>query len=119
MEQYFLLWEIPRKSDRLQLEATDAIIKGELSRQISGLAKLKLLLDKERKKQNEHIRGGKQCLSLAEDTLRRLDLELRTVYESHVKGMTDKTIELRWKFSNRSNEGSKSVSSFGRLFVKS
>ena len=31
----------------------------------------------------------------------------------------DKTIELRWKFSNRSNEGSKSVSSFGRLFVKS
>ena len=37
----------------------DSIIKGELSRHISGLAKLKVLLDKGKEQQNERIRGAK------------------------------------------------------------
>lgn len=75
----------------------DTIIKGELSRHISGLAKLKVLLDKEKEQQNERIRGAKQHLNMAEDTLRRLELELRTAYESYAKGITDKETYLMQK----------------------
>lgn len=46
----------------------DTIIKGELSRHISGLAKLKLLLEKEMEQQNERIRSAKQRLKMTEDT---------------------------------------------------
>lgn len=77
----------------------DTIIKGELSRHISGLAKLKILLDKEKEQQNERIRGAKQHLNMAEDTLRRLELELRTAYESYAKGITDKETYLMQKES--------------------
>lgn len=77
----------------------DTIIKGELSKQISGLAKLKLLIDKEKEQQNERIRGAKQRLNMAEDTLRRLELELRTAYESYAKGITDKETYLMQKES--------------------
>lgn len=77
----------------------DCIIKGELSKQISGLAKLKLLIDKEKEQQNERIRGAKQRLNMAEDTFRRLELDLRTAYESYVKGITDKETYLMQKES--------------------
>ncbi len=77
----------------------DAIIKGELTKQISGLAKLKLLMDKERDLHNERVRGANQRLSMAEDTLRRLELELRTAYESYAKGVTDKETYLVQKES--------------------
>ena len=72
---------------RILVTDFDTIIKGELSRHISGLAKLKILLDKEKEQQNERIRGAKQHLNMAEDTLRRLELELRTAYESYAKGI--------------------------------
>ena len=84
---------------RILVTDLDAIIKGELSRHISGLAKLKLLLDKEKEQQNERIRGAKQRLNMAEDTLRRLDYELRTAYESYAKGITDKETYLMQKES--------------------
>ena len=84
---------------RILVTDLDAIIKGELSRHISGLAKLKVLLDKEKEQQNERIRGAKQRLNMAEDTLRRLELELRTAYESYAKGITDKETYLMQKES--------------------
>ena len=77
----------------------DSIIKGELSRHISGLAKLKCLLEKEKEQQNKRIRGAKHRLNMAEDTLRRLELELQTAYESYVKGLTDKETYLMQKES--------------------
>ena len=77
----------------------DTLIKGELSRHISGLAKLKILLDKEKEQQNERIRGAKQHLNMAEDTLRRLEMELRTAYESYAKGITEKETYLMQKES--------------------
>lgn len=79
---------------RILITDFEGIIKGELSRHISGLAKLKVLLDKEKEQQNERIRGSKQRLNMAEDTLRRLELELRTAYESYVKELTDKATYL-------------------------
>lgn len=84
---------------RILVTDLDTIIKGELSRHISGLAKLKILLDKEKEQQNERIRGAKQRLNMAEDTLRRLELELRTAYESYAKGITDKETYLMQKES--------------------
>lgn len=84
---------------RVLVADLDSIIKGELSRHISGLAKLKCLLEKEKEQQNERIRGAKQRLNMAEDTLRRLELELQTAYESYVKGLTDKETYLMQKES--------------------
>ena len=84
---------------RIFVTDLDTIIKGELSRHISGLAELKILLDKEKEQQNERIRGAKQRLNMAEDTLRRLELELRTAYESYAKGITDKETYLMQKES--------------------
>ena len=84
---------------RVLVTDLDSIIKGELSRHISELARLKTLLDKEKEQQNERIRGAKQRLNMAEDTLRRLELELRTAYESYVKGLTDKETYLMQKKS--------------------
>lgn len=57
---------------RVLVSDLDSIIKGEFSKHISGLAKLKLLLDKEMEQQNERIHGVKQRLYMAEYTLRRL-----------------------------------------------
>ena len=85
--------------NRVLVTDLDSIIKGELSRHISGLAKLKTLLDKEKEQQNERIRGAKQRLNMAEDTLRRLELELRTAYESYAKGITEKETYLMQKES--------------------
>ena len=84
---------------RILVSDLDTIIKSELSRHISEIAKLKLLLDKEKEQQKERIRGAKQRLNLAEDTLRRLELELRTAYESYAKGITDKETYLMQKES--------------------
>lgn len=84
---------------RVLVTDLDSIIKGELSRHISELARLKTLLNKEKEQQNERIRGAKQRLNMAEDTLRRLELELRTAYESYVKGLTDKETYLMQKKS--------------------
>ena len=55
------------------------------------------MLDKEKEQQNERIRGAKRRLNMAGDTLRRLELELRTAYESYVKGLTDKETYLMQK----------------------
>jgi len=49
---------------RVLVTDLDGIIKGELSKQISGLAKLKLLMEKEREQHNERIRGAKQRLAM-------------------------------------------------------
>ena len=84
---------------RVLVTDLDGIIKGELSKQISGLAKLKLLMEKEREQHNERIRGAKQRLAMAEDTHRRLELELRTAYESYAKGVTDRETYLMQKQS--------------------
>ena len=84
---------------RILITDPEGIIKGELSKHISGLAKLKILLDKEKEQQNERVRGAKQRLNMAEDTLRRLELELCTAYESYVKGLTDKETYLMQKES--------------------
>lgn len=47
------------------------IIKGELSRQISGLVKLKLRIDKEKENHIGRVRGAKQRLAMVENTYRR------------------------------------------------
>lgn len=62
-----------------------------------GVEVSKTLFYKEQ--QNERIRGAKQRLIMAEDTLRRLVLEFRTAYESYTKGITDKETYLMQKES--------------------
>ncbi len=56
-------------------------------------------MEKEREQHNERIRGAKQRLAMAEDTHRRLELELRTAYESYAKGVTDRETYLMQKQS--------------------
>lgn len=84
---------------RVLVSDLDAIIKGELEKQMTGLANFQVLLDKENKQHQERVRKAVQHLSMAEDTLRRLEFDLRTAYESYVKGITDKDTYLMQKES--------------------
>lgn len=42
-----------------------------------------------KEQQNERIRGAKQRLNMTENTLRRLELELRAAYESYIRNIVD------------------------------